>query len=696
MEEREILGNIAEGTDTGRTGDDPQIPESGALNPETEACGEVEDLDDAPTPGADPDPGDLELLSTEIDNNTRLVVAPQAVNKVVHLSVVKSNLEKASDFCAPGDCMPDDEPPSGRYFVKDGSIWARTKKGGAEELANFVPVIVGELVDKDVDDDKPIRRLSIQVLHAGRTVEFTCTTQEFESLAWINDRVGESAIAFPQYQRGHLAVAARLTSPKWPVREVFSHTGLVKTGSEWRYLSASGALSERGLLTDQAAELPADLHRFALPNPPTGVDRIAAVHAAIELADVGELTATVPVIATVYRAPLEGLRSTTTVVGPTGSLKSSWVAVPQSSMGAGFTYATLPANFDSTANAMMRLLYHAKGAPFVVDEFVPRGTFNDQQRAHREAERLIRAVGNGSGRQRMRRDGKLQDTYYPRGAVILTGEAIPGSRSLVARQFVVNVTKDSINPGRLAEAQENAAKGVVAAAYAAYIQWLLPQVDHIREWMPALRAQLRAEAVGKDSHLRTPETVAELLMGSYFFLSFAREIGALTLEEYDSRTAAWQAALFEVAVQQSEEIAEQDPAVIFQRMISTALHTGRARLLGSDVNFPGQDVTWEGAQLEVKPDVMVRDVVGYEYNGLAALEPDAAIAAAKDMARRSGVEFSSSRREVAQALHAKGWLYAVDHRGGPLRYTKRIRLNGRTRNVLLIEKNVLLSEGDID
>ena len=49
---------------------------------------------------------------------------------------------------------------------------------------------------------------------------------------------------------------------------------------------------------------------------------------------------------------------------------------------------------------------------------------------HREADRLVRAQGNRSGRQRMRQDSTLRPAKPPRGLLLSTGEDVPRGHSL--------------------------------------------------------------------------------------------------------------------------------------------------------------------------------------------------------------------------------------------------------------------------
>ena len=120
--------------------------------------------------------------------------------------------------------------------------------------------------------------------------------------------------------------------------------------------------------------------------------------------------------------------------GTTGTYKSAdrWRA-------AGFLWFEslmalhLPANWSSTGNALEKTAFLAKDCLFVVDDFVARGTRQEVAYTHRNAERLLRAQGNQSGRSRMTRKAEIRNAFHPRGIVSATGEDVPNGHSLQAR-----------------------------------------------------------------------------------------------------------------------------------------------------------------------------------------------------------------------------------------------------------------------
>jgi hypothetical protein len=87
------------------------------------------------------------------------------------------------------------------------------------------------------------------------------------------------------------------------------------------------------------------------------------------------------------------------VAGPTGAGKSELVALMQRAYGRSLDARHLPESWASTANRLERVAHALKDSLFVVDDWLPA-----DERAQREADRLLRAQGNRSGRGRLPRD----------------------------------------------------------------------------------------------------------------------------------------------------------------------------------------------------------------------------------------------------------------------------------------------------
>ena len=177
--------------------------------------------------------------------------------------------------------------------------------------------------------------------------------------------------------------------------------------------------------TDELNTSESDLERYLLPDPPYRTELRDALRASLRLLDVAGEAAVFPLYCAVWRAPLAGCDSGQHLVGPTGSGKSELAALAQQHYGAGLDARHLPGNWSSTDNALESLAFVAKDALVVVDDFCPGGRQYDVQAMHRKADRLFRAQGNTSGRQRLSRDSTLRAARPPKGTSSLPERTCP-------------------------------------------------------------------------------------------------------------------------------------------------------------------------------------------------------------------------------------------------------------------------------
>ena len=154
----------------------------------------------------------------------------------------------------------------------------------------------------------------------------------------------------------------------------------------------------------------------------------------------------------------------------------------------------IPGSWSSTGNALEGLAFSAKDVLLVVDDFAPTGSATDVQRLHREADRLLRAQGNSSGRMRMRADATLKPAKPPRGLILSTGEDVPKGQSLRARMLVIETGKDALDWDKLTACQEDAANGLYAQAMAGYVHWLAHRYQGISDSLKTEVDALRTKA----------------------------------------------------------------------------------------------------------------------------------------------------------------------------------------------------------
>jgi hypothetical protein len=218
-----------------------------------------------------------------------------------------------------------------------------------------------------------------------------------------------------------------------PRRTIYGHLGWRRLGNRWAYLHSGGAIGSEGAIEGVEVDAGTDsLLSCQLPIPPEGTALLDAVRASLAVLELGPDIVTTAVLGGIYRAPLgepSAIDFALHLAGPTGGFKTEIAALAQAHFGAAFDGRHLPASWADTANMLEKKAFLAKDAVLVVDDFAPTGTTRDVQRLHRDADRLFRAVGNRSGRARMRADGGSRPTYYPRGLILSTGEDIRAGRA---------------------------------------------------------------------------------------------------------------------------------------------------------------------------------------------------------------------------------------------------------------------------
>jgi hypothetical protein len=315
---------------------------------------------------------------------------------------------------------------------------------------------------------------------------------------------------------------------------------------------------------------------------------------------------------------------------------------------------------------------------------------------HKEADRILRSQGNGSGRQRMRSDTSIRPATPPRGLILSTGEDVPRGQSLQARMFVVEMEPTDLKFDRLTMCQELAADGVYSAAMAGYLSWLARDYGLRRRSIVSDLAQLRAEATSGSGHRRTPEITANLMLGMKTFLAFALECGAITEQEAAAYTErAWN-ALRETAGRQDQQQQASDPVNRFLALLASAVATGQAHIATPNGEKPGsvtQSFGWRQHDIldEWRPQ---GKCVGWLDGENLYLDPNASYQVAQGIGSMSGESLSIAPRTLHMRMRERGLLASVDQTRGTS--TVRKQIEGNQHNVLHVLLQALYPDSQTD
>jgi primase-like protein len=465
--------------------------------------------------------------------------------------------------------------------TRDGNIPIR--------LTNFTAAIVSDIAE--VDGVETRRVFELEATLKKRTNRFSVSATQFIAMNWPIETLGTGAVIYPN-QKDHARCAIQEASSNVQEQSVFTHTGWREVDGKWVYLHGGGAISEDGAAQGIAVKLPSDLSHFVLPDPPKGDELVRAIKASIGMLDVMSSSITFPLLAAIYRAPLGICFFSEHISGNTGQGKSQMTALAQQHFGAGFDAEHLPASWSSTANAIEHQGFTAKDAILAIDDFAPNGRTSDVQRLHREADRILRAQGNHSGRQRMRADATLRPTKPPRCMFISTGEDVPAGQSLRARLLILEVGPNVMDWDRLTLAQENARNGLYAQAMAGYLRWLAPFYEEIQAGLKNRLAEMREFATGKGMHKRLPDIIANLAVGLDYFLRFAAESGALTKADADRLWEEGWRSIGAAAAAQAQYQVASDPVAVFLDLLQAAVASGQAHVASKSGGAPENAKAW--------------------------------------------------------------------------------------------------------
>jgi hypothetical protein len=569
------------------------------------------------------------------------------------------------------------DPDEGRFFSNDLGVW-RKRTDEPLRLTNFEAQMTSEVVE----DDGVERTAFVEVkgrLAPREPVTFVLPVATFAEMDWPMTQLGARATVMPGISPHHAYYAISRLSGDVPRNIIYRHTG-------WRELSPGvmgflhmgGAITAEGQVTDVRVRLESTLQRLQLPAPPTRDEAREAVRAMLSLLDVAPARVMFALLAAVWRVVLGPVDLSIMLTGITGVGKTALAALAQQFFGALFDAHNLPASWTWTANAIEALLFHAKNAVSVVDDFNPRGTQHDVSRFYQLIDRIVRAQGNGAGRGRMRADTSLRDPKPPRGMTVITAEDVPTGHSLAARMLILDLRKGDVDWERLTSAQRLGASGKLAGVMSGYLQFLAGQILDVQAGMRDEIAAMREKVLGAD-HRRTPEIVANLMLGWRYFLAYARQIGAITADEaIQIEVRAWD-ALIESAELQGVYLVHANPAKQFVALISAAVATGLAHLLDLNGEMPEDYERWGWRREHVGDNIAVRargNCIGYVSGEDVFLIPDAAYRVAQDMARGGPHGLTIGQPMLRKHLAENGMLKSRARRGGGEYYTVRRSVSG--------------------
>ena len=562
------------------------------------------------------------------------------------------------------------------------------RKGEAKpiRLCNFTAEIEREVVKNDGLTTSRHFKVSGRLETGEAMPTIDVPASEFDRLDWLPTSWGASAqITVGSRFKDHVVAAIKERSNP-EILQLCQHTGWSQFNDELLYLTHTGGIGTKGLNLDASCELQGPLGDFSLPTPvdPRTLDLEGILEAFRDLQKDG--TALV-LLGAAMRAVLCHFHPATCSVylqGTTGTFKSAAAGVLQGFWGSKFDGANLPANWSSTGNALEKTAFLAKDCLLVVDDFVARGTRQEVAYTHRNAERLLRAQGNQSGRSRMTAKAEIRNAFYPRGIVMCTGEDVPNGHSLQARLVIVNIARGAIDTSVLSQLQKLARSGHLATIMASFVQWLAAEAkaNKLTESID-MALECDHENIGSGGHARTQDNLANLLTGLRVFLDFAEDAGEMSSSKVQEFMDSATDAARSLGAMQANIDQEASDAQRFLELIRVAVSSGKAHIESKFGGEPENPRTLGWRKVETYGGFRSEAMgsrIGWADKDAIYIDPGASLSIVKAIASSLDNHLGSSQLAIGKSLSEASLL--TQHEKG--RNTAKVSILGHRPNVFAL------------
>lgn len=474
------------------------------------------------------------------------------------------------------------------YEMTDAGTFLIEDDGSRRQLSNFQAQILEETHFVDGRTTECIFLIAGKRVVEENTIDLPKTSvpaPAFATLGWVMPAWGAHAIIYPGTQvKEHLRAAIQsLSNPK--TETIYRHTGWTTIAGKRCYLHNAGAISAKGNNPNTKIELPAELSRYSLKVPHSQDELKQAVLASLSLIDLGPPRVTWPLLAATFCPLLCEPDFALHITGRTGTYKSEVTSLFQSHYGEGMDARHLPGSWSSTANALEAQAFYTKNALFAIDDFVPSGTSWQQKVYQTTADKIIRAQGNQSGRARLTDTSSLQQTMYPRGLILSTGEDTPQGHSIRARMMILELAPGDIDTKQLTHAQQR--RSLYPLTTGAFAQALAKNPTPIKE----LAEEVRDENI-TIGHSRTPSMLGTLTATALAFLEWATN--EKVIPDYGPLFRAAYEAMKQSASAQTYFLETSDPCEMFAAALRNilALQNGHLRSLEGGVPARAPELGW--------------------------------------------------------------------------------------------------------
>lgn len=548
------------------------------------------------------------------------------------------------------------------YAIYNGYIGTYNKNDEFKPIANFIPYCTEKLIYKNGQDTDVLYVVNCCLLDSNKQMEdLIINTDQFKNFNFIIGTWDKYAIirAGNTNNEKLREIMQLVNRAVMEEKEIYAHTGFIRKDGKLCFLYHGGVIGD-------VNNINVDLSRDGLQQycfTDKDFDIKTALKTSLRFLDIASKDITIPILATIYVAPLVTLLqeehihidTITFVQGKTGTRKSSIVAAAMSHYGH-FDRDNFPSSFRDTYNSIEKKAFTLKDVPNVIDDYNPEAIGNKKLASVQE---VYAMYGDRAGRTRMKQDATLRSTYKARGVCFITGETIPNvPQSRIARSITVSIQENSINLDKLTEQQEN--PDILSFGFMHYISWIILNEQSIIKNAKNIYKEIRSNQK-EGIHGRTTELLASLMIGFKCFTQFMLDNNVLSDEgKYNLDEKAYK-TMTELIEQQSQMVQELKPTEMFYNALEQLFATGMMYVDNYKTNLRMEGISKTGI-----------NVGFYDTNEeLFYFYPNVIYNQIQNFYNNGGTRFPINEKALWKYLLEEGNLYRTDKN----RYT--IQRNGK-------------------
>lgn len=352
------------------------------------------------------------------------------------------------------------------------------------------------------------------------------------------------------------------------------------------------------------------------------------------------------------------------MIGVSGSKKTSLARVLFSLFGDAII------NFTSTDRAIELELMSRQDSTMILDDL---SSGSDRILAGK-FEKILRQLGDSTGRRRSINSGKGQEAVSTRCAVVLTAETDIDalSKSSKLRTLAVHLDVNSVDSGMLMKFQDDELNSKALGIFSKleqymtqYIRFLEMNFDRFVDLLKVIKVKNKSEL-----NFARQITIFNMLLGQVdLVLHFWMFCGMLDRKGFERVYSHWLDILEELMTMNEKRGKEAEPYILFLQAISQALRSGK---IATDKN-------------SYADSYYVNHLIGYKDFPNMILYPDSAYNYVVDYYNRLGKVFTESPKALWDKFYSLGLLEVYEQKNHKPKLFKQVKVKSTSAYCLCLK-----------